>query len=371
MMVWQTSPLGQLVRFRNGKSIRPGGEGQYAVFGSNGLIGRSEEFLYRDAIILGRVGAYCGSVAYCPDAFWASDNTIVVEPNEDVFDTRFAFYALTGANLSRWAGGAAQPLITQTALRGVKILIPSLDVQRRIAGILSTYDDLIDVNTRRMAILEEMTGRLFDEWFVRFRFPGHQIEKFVKANGGIVPASWQGHTLDNLIELRYGKALKADKRVVGPFPVYGSSGIVGWHNEALVEGPGIIVGRKGNVGAVHWCHHSFYPIDTVFYVSTSWPLSFVYHVLRGQKFLNSDSAVPGLNRNQALRTVVGLPSRTLAAEFDRHAGNSMQLLAKLAEVNIALHNARDLLLPKLLSGEIDLGHTDRRVENLTKRPAAE
>jgi type I restriction enzyme S subunit len=106
-------PLGKLVRFRNGKSIKPGGEGPYAAFGSNGIIGRSQNFMYRNAIILGRVGAYCGSVAYSPDAFWASDNTIVVEPDTEILDTRYAYYALTDAKLSRYAGGAAQPLVTQ------------------------------------------------------------------------------------------------------------------------------------------------------------------------------------------------------------------------------------------------------------------
>jgi len=166
MMAWKTLPLGELVRFRNGRSVKPGGEGPYAVYGSNGLIGRSEEFLYRNAIILGRVGAYCGSVAYCREPFWASDNTIVVEPNEATFDTGFAYYALTHATLARWAGGAAQPLITQTVLKGVELRVPRLDVQRRIAGILSTYDDLIAANSRRIAILEELARRLFEKRFI-------------------------------------------------------------------------------------------------------------------------------------------------------------------------------------------------------------
>jgi restriction endonuclease S subunit len=157
-------PLAKLVRFRNGKSIKPGGEGPYAAFGSNGIIGRSQHFMYRNAIILGRVGAYCGSVAYCPDAFWASDNTIVVEPDPEIFDTRYAYYALTDAKLSQHAGGAAQPLVTQTVLKDVRIPLPALEIQRRIAGLLGAYDDLIDLNTRRIVILEEMARRLFVEW---------------------------------------------------------------------------------------------------------------------------------------------------------------------------------------------------------------
>jgi type I restriction enzyme S subunit len=113
---------------------------------------------------LGRVGAYCGSVAYSPDAFWASDNTIVVEPDTELLNTRYAYYALNDAKLSRHAGGAAQPLVTQTVLKNVHIPLPALEIQRRIAGILGAYDDLIELNTRRIVILEEMARRLFDEW---------------------------------------------------------------------------------------------------------------------------------------------------------------------------------------------------------------
>jgi len=89
-----------------------------------------------------------------------------------------------------------------------------------------------------------------------------------------VPEGWERKTLGDQVTLNYGKALKADDRVDGPFPVYGSSGVVGSHEKALVSGPGIIVGRKGNVGSVYWCAKDFYPIDTVYFIDavTSSPL---------------------------------------------------------------------------------------------------
>lgn len=148
--------LGDVVRFGNGKAIKPGGQGRYPVYGSNGLIGGSDEFRHDNGIIIGRVGAYCGSVAYCPDRFWASDNTLVAFPASEQFDTKFLFYLLTDAKLSRYAGGAVQPLVTQSVLKQVKVHVPPLPEQKRIAGILSSYDDLIENNQRRIRILEEM-----------------------------------------------------------------------------------------------------------------------------------------------------------------------------------------------------------------------
>ena len=116
--------LGEVVRFGNGKAIKPGAEGRYPVYGSNGIIGGCDEFRYENGVIIGRVGAYCGSVAYCPEKFWASDNTLVVFPASERFDTKFLFYLLTDAKLSRYAGGAAQPLVTQTVLKQGEVTVP-------------------------------------------------------------------------------------------------------------------------------------------------------------------------------------------------------------------------------------------------------
>jgi len=109
--------LGDVVRFGNGKAIKPGGTGLYPVYGSNGIIGGSDEFRHENGVVIGRVGAYCRSVIYCPTKFWASDNTLVAYPRSDSVDTKFLYYLLADAKLSRYAGGAAQPLVTQTVLK--------------------------------------------------------------------------------------------------------------------------------------------------------------------------------------------------------------------------------------------------------------
>ena len=118
--------LGDVIRFGNGKAIKPGGEGCYPVYGSNGIIGGSDEFRYENGVIIGRVGAYCGSVAYCREKFWASDNTLVAFPASEQIDTKFLFYLLEDAKLSRYAGGAAQPLVTRTVLKQVEVHVPPL-----------------------------------------------------------------------------------------------------------------------------------------------------------------------------------------------------------------------------------------------------
>ena len=201
--------LGDVVRFGNGRAIKPGGEGRYPVYGSNGIIGGCDEFRYENGVIIGRVGAYCGSVLYCSEKFWASDNTLVAFPANDEFDTKFLFYLLHDTKLSNYAGGAAQPLVTQTVLKQVKVSVPPLPVQRRIAGILSAYDELMENSQRRIRLLEAMARALYREWFVHFRFPGHEKHPRVASPLGDILQGWEVKKLKDVCRLTMGQSPKS------------------------------------------------------------------------------------------------------------------------------------------------------------------
>jgi type I restriction enzyme S subunit len=203
-------------------------------------------------------------------------------------------------------------------------------------------------------ILEEMAQSLYREWFVNFRFPGHKNAKVVDSPLGPIPEKWTVRLIADEIELLYGKALKAEDRIAGQIPVYGSSGIVGYHDQAHVKGPGIIVGRKGNVGSVYWSNNDFYPIDTVYFVKTKVNPFYVYYNLKNQNFINNDAAVPGLSRRQAYSLPFLVPDSYLLEEFNQFVSSIFQETEKLELINTNLRKTRDLLLPKLISGEIDV-----------------
>jgi type I restriction enzyme, S subunit len=283
-------------------------------------------------------------------------------------DNRFLLYSFQAhdlqAQIKALGSGATVEHMRVPDAKKLTLLLPPIDVQRQIGSILSAYDDLIENNTRRIAILEEMARALYWEWFVHFRFPDHEHVPFVDSPLGPIPEGWKVGKLEDYVELAYGKALKADDRQEGPFPVYGSSGIVGYHSASLVDGPGIIVGRKGNVGSVHWSDDPFYPIDTVYYVRSRIPLHYVYFNLVGQNFLNNDAAVPGLNRKQAYSLPFVLPPVRQVAKFRDICSLFFELHRTLRLQNANLRATRDLLLPKLISGEID-------VSTLSEEPIAE
>ncbi len=254
------------------------------------------------------------------------------------------------------AGGGTFPTLTKDTIECFEISWP--DQRVRIAGILSAYDELIENSQRRIKILESMARALYREWFVHFRFPGHESIPKVNSPLGEIPQGWEVRKLGEVLELNYGKALKQENRHGGHVPVFGSSGIVGQHDVALVKGPGIIVGRKGNVGSVFWSDADFYVIDTAYYVTAHLPLRFLFYVLPTLNFINSDAAVPGLNRNQANTLEILVPPAELLEKFCSLADTFEQRALSLQRQIQNLRRTRDLLLPRLLSGQIDVEAMD-------------
>lgn len=248
------------------------------------------------------------------------------------------------------AYGAAIQNINTDIVRNTKIQLPDLATQRAISVALGAYDDLIATNQRRIALLEDAARRLYREWFVHLRFPGH--ESVPVMNG--VPEGWQIILLGDIAPLKYGKAMKATNRKDGKVPVYGSSGIVGMHNTALVESGAIIVGRKGNVGSLFFSHVPCFPIDTVFFIEPRIASYWLFLALRQLNFISSDAAVPGLNRNYAHSLPVLFPSDDVATAFERLVQPVFEQSQQLTKQNTQLAKARDLLLPRLMSGQLDV-----------------
>lgn len=228
------------------------------------------------------------------------------------------------------------------------IPVPDRPTQLSAISIAKRYDDLIENNRRRIALLEESARLLYREWFVHLRFPGAGLHS---ATTGL-PDGWRAVSLGDLISLKYGKSLKDSDRIPGDVPVFGSSGIVGSHNKALVDGPAIIVGRKGNVGSVYFAQKDCFPIDTVYFVDGPQATFFNFMLLMSQSFVSSDTAVPGLNRTYAHALPVVQPSEDVLTRFEVIVSGLYQEIGVLVEQNSLLTEARDALLPKLMSGEI-------------------
>jgi type I restriction enzyme S subunit len=279
------------------------------------------------------------------------DSVIGFTADSTKADPRFVKYlfdAVLKMRFRAFTQGAAQDNLSQEKLLSIKFRVPEIQVQERIADILASYDTLIENNQHRIGLLEETARLLFREWFVHFRFPGHEHTKSVDG----LPTGWDRVPIGSILTLCYGKALKESARAEGFVQVYGSSGIIGTHNAALVKGPAIIVGRKGNVGSVFWVPADFWPIDTVYFVPKEQADYWLYFALPSVGFLNTDTGVPGLNRDLAYGRKVTLPTDRLRRLFDETVEPMFAQRNTLETYNRKLAEARDLLLPRLMNGEI-------------------
>lgn len=305
-------------------------------------------------IVLAMTGATAGKIGRVRTSEPLILNQRVAKIQALKVDSDFLWCALSSKEYRELffgiAGGAAQPNMSGGQIEAVELPCPPRQIQEKIADILTSYDNLIENNRRRMALLEESARLLYREWFVRLRFPGYEHTPIVDG----VPQGWERKTLGDSITLNYGKALKAEIRVEGDYPVYGSSGIVGIHEKPLVQGPAIVLGRKGNVGSVYWSSKSFYPIDTVYFVSPESSNLYLFYALKNMHFISTDVAVPGLNRDFAYSRALLHPPATLLCTFHETVDPIHAQLDKVHETNQKLRTARDLLLPRLMNGEISV-----------------
>jgi type I restriction enzyme S subunit len=326
-------------------------DGPYPVVGSTSIIGRHDQFKVEPpGVITGRSGTL-GVVQYVAEKYWPHNTSLWVKDFKGN-DPKFVYYCMKGLDFARFNAGAGVPTLNRNHLDSLDVEVPTLPTQQRIAAILSAYDELIENSQRRIKILEAMARALYREWFVHFRFPGFESVPRVPSPLGEIPQGWEVKRLKDVLELNYGKALKKEDRRDGLFPVYGSSGMVGTHDASLVKGPGIIIGRKGNVGSVFWCDDDFFVIDTAYFVTSTLPLRFLFYVLPTLNFINSDAAVPGLSRNQAYTLEVLVPPPAVLTEFCELAETFERQAATHQRQIQNLRRTRDLLLLRLLSGQV-------------------
>ena len=301
--------------------------------------------------------------------------------NHSEVSNRFLYWVMKAPNYRRQivasAKGTTVVMLTKDAVLNYQFPLPPKEERDQITHLLDSINDRIALLRETNATLEAIAQALFKSWFVDFdpvraRMEGRAPEgmdeataalfpdSFEESELGLVPRGWRVARLDSFIELAYGKALKAENRKFGPIPVYGSGGITGWHDQALVDEPSIIIGRKGTVGSIYWESRPFFPIDTVFYVKSRKPLTYCYLLLKtlGLDSMNTDAAVPGLNRENVYRLLVIEPPESILAAFD----SVTSLLRRSMDENEGqaqtLADLRDTLLPRLISGQLHLGQDE-------------
>jgi type I restriction enzyme, S subunit len=302
-----------------------------------------------------------GQVALIPDksrfdTYVISQSQMKLTVDKEKADARFLYYFFSSREavqkILNQNSSSGVPHINLTSLRNFIVPTPPLREQQRIADILSSYDDLIENNRRRIALLEEAARMLYREWFVHLRFPGHEHVKIIDG----LPEGWERRRLDSILTLKRGYDLPDAKRVAGDIPIVSSSGITGFHNQHKALGPGVVTGRYGTLGEVYYIEGDYWPLNTALYVSDfqgSHPLM-ILHLLKAllKGIITEKAAVPGVDRNVLhAATVIWAPAK-LRNSFVEVVDDCQEQSRVLGAMNEKLAQARDLLLPRLMNGEI-------------------
>jgi type I restriction enzyme S subunit len=276
-------------------------------------------------------------------------------------DRNFLLYAMRSpevqAQIKAFGSGSTVEHMRVPDCGELLIACPDLATQRRIGAVLAAFDELIEINERRIELLEDLARSLYREWFVRFRFPGHD-DDFRDSDLGPVPSTWGVAPLGDVATLKYGKALPAKVRRPGSVAVVSSAGVIDEHDESLVDAPGVVLGRKGNAGSVWWIDRPFFPIDTTYYVEAALPLGLLYWQLRQMTFIDSHAAVPGLSRDHAYSLRVLVPPDALTRRFEAIHHACFDSITALRTQNAVLAQTRDLLLPRFVTGRLDISDVD-------------
>lgn len=346
-----------------------------------------------------------GEVLYLPTdkKYVLGQRVFGIRANKSEIDPRYLAAWLASdegqRQIAARSSGSTVQGIRQSELLKIEVEIPDRPIQEIIAKNRFSIIEKIEVNKRITLALEGMAQAIFKSWFVDFdpvkakiaalqegRDPlraamsaisgksDDELDALPKSDfealasiaklfpddmeevaSAMAPVGWKIRRAGDVFELAYGKALKSTDRVEGDIPVYGSGGITGYHNVALVEHASVIVGRKGTVGALYWEDGPFFPIDTTFYVKPiAAPLTYCYYAMQrlGLNQMNTDAAVPGLNRENVYRLDVVWPGDALLIAFDTLVSPMRKTIHALQTQSKTLASLRDALLPKLLSGEI-------------------
>ena len=253
---------------------------------------------------------------------------------------------------------AFSTMTTRASLRnedllGLEVKLPSIEIQKQIADILSAYDDLIENNQKQIKLLEEAAQRLYKEWFVDLRFPGHENTKIVDG----VPEGWSRGLLKELISVNYGKDHKKAPDD-GNIPVYGSGGLMRKCNKSLFSGEAVLIPRKGSLNNIMYVDETFWTVDTMFYATMKQPHTavFVYFFVKAFDMysMNIGAAVPSMTAKILDAMDVVIPKDEILGKFDKYAKVYFNKIKTLQGQNEQLKTARDLLLPKLMSGEVEV-----------------
>ncbi len=361
--------LSELVNLKYGKSQKEvaSPHGKYPIMGTGGIIGYASDFLYdKPSVLIGRKGSI-QNVFYIDEPFWTIDTLFYTEINESKVIPRYLFYKFKTMDLMNYNEGTTIPSLRTQTLNEISLNVSDLNQQKRIVEILYNYDQKIELNNKIIANLEAQAQAIFKSWFIDFE--PFQDGEFVESELGLIPEGWEVKNLGDIVDLLDHKRIPISKlireKMEKNYPYYSANGIIDYVEDYLFNGKYLLLGEDGTVKTSEG-----YPILN--YVNGKFWVSNHAHILEGKnvstefvylslKKRNITGIITGavqekINQKNLKSLKMIVADRETQSIFEKRIHYMFELNLLLKEKNKTLAQIRDTLLPKLMSGEIDVSN---------------
>lgn len=374
--------LYQLLKIKNGRDHKKLSKGNYPVYGSGGLMRYVDSYLYDKAsILLPRKGTLSNIQLVYGTPFWTVDTTYYTIINEKIVNYYYLWLYLKSLDLSGYDSGASIPSMTTKTYNSLTVFLPERSIQDIISNIIFSYDNYIENNNERIKLLEQMAENIYKEWFVRFRFPGYKNAEF----GNGIPFGWNYTTLDKIVSFDRGISYSSEEiecddgvnlinlkniQSYGGFRREGTKKYNGKYKESQVVKRGdLILGvtdmtqdrrTVGHVAMIPTMKDVCVISADLVRVNSKISKVFLYSMFRYgfyskyfSQFANGANVLhlkPGVLMNKKIL----MPSKELIDEFSKKVSPMMEMIDKLNLINDNLIKQRDYLLPRLMSGKLEV-----------------
>lgn len=374
--------LKQVLKIGNGKDHSILQDGEYPVYGSGGLMRYVDSYLYEgESILLPRKGTL-SNIQYIDGKFWTVDTCYYSVIDKNIAYPYYLYRLLKSCDLSGLDSGASIPSMTSKTYYGIKVELPDVQTQQKIASILSAYDNLIENNNKRIKILEQMAENLYKEWFVRFRFPNYQNTEF--ENG--IPNGWRTVTLDSILS-KIATGLNPRKNFVlgngdnyyvtiknmGDNNIYLDDRCDKVDDEAIIK-----INKRSDLRQGDLLFSGIGTIGRTYLINiptNNWNISESVFTMRPKKIVSSEylymlllsddlqnycqakangSAQKGIRMAVLRKYTFLLAPIAIIENFTKKARRILNLISLIREKNQNLTKQRDLLLPRLMSGKLEV-----------------
>lgn len=275
------------------------------------------------------------------------------------------------------------PNLNEGIIRAFPLQLRPIEEQRAVADLLDALHEKLGLNAELNATLEAMARAVFEDWFIRFGPVRAKAEgrdppglasdlaalfpdRLAETPEGELPEGWTFAPLGDACTLQRGFDLPKSERESGNVPIVSSSGITGFHSRAACEAPGIVTGRYGTIGQVFMLDQPYWPLNTSLFVADfkGHPPDFIYHTLAGLPFdqFSDKAAVPGINRNHLHQARILIPPTRVMDAFDQVVAPMRKRGHAAKAESETLTELRDLLLPRLITGQLRLRDAERALE---------